>query len=326
MLCIQSRSTDPYFNLASEEYLLKCVEDDVFLLYINSPSIVVGKHQNSLAEINLTFVQKNNISVARRISGGGTVFHDLGNLNFCFITRGTEGELVNYQKFTMPIIEALSKMGLTIKLGKRNELLLNNLKISGTASHVFKQRVMHHGTLLFSSEMSSLSEALKVQPKRFTDRAVKSIRSKITNIRDHLDPKVNMESFQNHIYNYILNSLRTNISYTYTKNDLQKIGDLRDSKFSTWEWNFGYSPKYQFNTRLNFKSGYIDLHMNVIKGIIQEVRIEGDFMSVKNIHLLEHTLVGAIHDPETLRLLISGIKVEDYISGMENEELLLGMF
>ena len=326
MLCIQSEYTDPYFNLSSEEYLLKCFHEDVFLLYKNSPSIVVGKHQNTLAEINLAFVREKEIIVARRISGGGTVFHDPGNLNFAFITSGKEGDLVNYRKSTLPIIDAMATMGLDVKLGKRNELLLGDLKISGTASHVFKQRVLHHGTLLFSSKLSDLSNALKIQPERFSDRAVKSIRSKITNIQDHLIHHMNMNDFQNRIYNYILNSMETAIQYGYTDHDLKEIHKLRDSKFSTWEWNFGYSPKYQFSRSLKLESGFINLQMNVVKGVIEEINFTGDFMSIKDIHALEDVLVGTIHDPETLRLRLSGIQVADYISGLENEELLLGMF
>lgn len=326
MLCIQSENTDPYFNLASEEYLLKFFKEDVFLLYRNRPSIVVGKHQNTLAEINLTFVKEKEIMVARRISGGGTVFHDPGNLNFAIISSGREGELVNYRKFTLPIVEAMGEMGLDVKLGKRNELLLGDLKISGTASHVFKQRVLHHGTLLFSSEMGVLSAALKVQTGRFKDRAVKSIPSKVTNIRDHLVDKMDISDFQNRIIGHIFNSMDAAANYGYTDHDLKEIKELRDSKFSTWEWNFGYSPKYQFNKNLKFESGNIELHMNVNKGIIQEVNIEGEFMSIKDIHVLEELLVGTIHDPETLRLRLSGIQVADYISGLENEELLLGMF
>ena len=326
MLCIQSENTDPYFNLASEEYLLKFFKEDVFLLYRNRPSIVVGKHQNTLAEINLTFVKEKEMMVARRISGGGTVFHDLGNINFAMISSGREGELVNYRKFTLPVVEAMGEMGLDVKLGKRNELLLGDLKISGTASHVFKQRVLHHGTLLFSSEMGDLSAALKVQTGSFKDRAVKSIPSKVINIRDHLVDKMDISDFQNRIIGHILNSMDTASNYSYTDHDLKEIKKLRDSKFSTWEWNFGYSPKYQFNKNLKSESGNIELHMNVDKGIIQEVNIEGDFMSIKDIHILEELLVGTIHDPETLRLRLYGIQVADYIAGLENEELLLGMF
>ncbi len=326
MLCINSPYTNPYFNLASEEYLLKCFQEDVFLIYRNIPSIVVGKHQNTLAEINLPFVQEKEILVARRISGGGTVFHDLGNLNYAFFTSAKEGELVDYKRATRPVIEAMKEMGLEATLGKRNELLLHGLKISGTASHVFKQRVLHHGTLLFSSEMGKLSEALKTSKESFTDRAVKSVPSRITNIREHLSEKIDMEQFQAKIMNHMLQTNQNAKVYPYTAADIKAITELRDTKFSTWQWNFGYSPKYQFFKSVSINSGRLDLHMNVEKGVIKELKILGTFDSQQDIDLLEQLLVGCIHDPETIRIRLSEIKLSDYISGLENEELLAGMF
>ena len=326
MLCIISPYTNPYFNLAAEEYLLKSFQEDMFLLYRNRPSIVVGKHQNTLAEINLPFVQENEILVARRISGGGTVFHDLGNLNFAFFTSGKEGELVDYKRATTPIVEALKKMGLEVRLGKRNELLLKGLKISGTASHVFKQRVLHHGTLLFSSEMGKLSAALKSDKERFTDRAVKSVRSRVTNISDHLKESVDVEMFQERILAHMLQNFKDARPYQLGRTDIVEIKALRDSKYSTWEWNFGYSPKYQFCRSISFKGGSLELHMNVVKGVIKELKIVGDFTSLKDIVLLEILLVGTIHDPETIRNKLSGVDVSNYIRGLENEELLMGMF
>jgi lipoate-protein ligase A len=326
MLCIISPYTNPYFNLAAEEYLLKSFQEDLFLLYRNRPSIVVGKHQNTLAEINLPFVQENEILVARRISGGGTVFHDLGNLNFAFFTSGKEGELVDYKRATTPIVDALKKMGLEVRLGKRNELLLKGLKISGTASHVFKQRVLHHGTLLFSSEMGKLSAALKSDKERFTDRAVKSVRSRVTNISDHLKESVDVEMFQERILAHMLQNFKDARPYQLGRTDIVEIKALRDSKYSTWEWNFGYSPKYQFCRSISFKGGSLDLHMNVVKGVIKELKIVGDFTSLRDIVLLEILLVGTIHDPETIRNKLSGVDVSNYIRGLENEELLMGMF
>ena len=326
MLCILSPYTNPYFNLASEEYLLKCFQEDVFLLYRNTPSIVVGKHQNTLAEINLPFVQEQEIQVARRISGGGTVFHDLGNLNFAFFTTGTEGTLVDYKRATLPIIKALGEMGLDVKLGERNELLLKKLKISGTASHVWKQRVLHHGTLLFSSEIKDMSSALKTVQERFTDRAVRSVPSKVTNIRDHLTEEMDVERFQSRIMDYILRSDKNVRLYQFSHTDISEIEARRDSKFATWEWNFGYSPKYQFCKSITFKSGQLDIHMNVEKGVIKDLKIVGNYISIKDVVLLEQHLLGAIHDPETLRIRLSEIEVSDYIAGLENEELLVGMF
>lgn len=325
MNCIVSPYVNPYFNLASEEHLLKRKDEDLFLLYRNIPTIVVGKHQNTLAEINLPFVQKHGVLVARRISGGGTVFHDLGNLNFAFFTNGKEGELVDYRKATLPIIGALKEMGLEVRLGKRNELLLKGQKISGTASHVFKNRVLHHGTLLFSSEMRTLSEALKVEKERFTDRAVKSVQSRVTNIRDHLEEPVDVETFQERILNHMLR-IPGNSAYHFSEADQTEIKGLRDSKFSTWEWNFGYSPKYQFNKSITMAAGRLEFHMNVEKGIVRELKILGDYLSIRDVEALEQLLKGTIHDPETIRNKLAGVRVSEYIVGIENEEFLSGMF
>jgi lipoate-protein ligase A len=326
MHCIISDQTDPYFNLASEEVLLKSGREDVFLMYRNRPSVVVGKHQNTLAEISLPYVLEHGILVARRISGGGAVFHDLGNINFAFITTGKEGDLVNYPKFMQPVIDAMGKAGLEVNLGERNELLLGNRKISGTASHVYKHRVLHHGTLLFSSDIRSLASALKVKPGKFEDRAVKSIRSEITNISEHLVDKMDVVDFQQMIYGNILDTMDGATEYHYSRSDLNEIRKLRNSKFSSWQWVFGYSPKYQFNKSLQTGSGRITIHMNVEKGIIREVNIEGDFLGIKDIRALEEMIVGSIHDPETLRQRLSDISVTDYIAGLENETLLSGMF
>ena len=326
MLCIGSPYTDPFFNLAAEEVLLKNRTEDYFLLYRNRPSIVVGKHQNTLAEINMSFIEKKGFTVARRISGGGTVFHDLGNVNFAFITSGREGELVDYKKHTRPVIEALKGIGLDVKLGKRNELLLGEKKISGTASHVFKQRVLHHGTLLFSSEMNNLSQALKIKPGKFEDRAVKSVRSEVTNIRDHLTEILEVDTFQQLLFQSIMQSMKGALPYQYSKNDLDEIRKLKESKFSSWDWNFGYSPPYHFSKTLRFGNGEMVLHMNVERGIIQEVRIYGDFLGSKDISGLENIFLGAIHDPQTVRMRLSDLEVEDYISGLDNELFLSAMF
>jgi lipoate-protein ligase A len=326
MRCILSDHTDPFFNLASEEVLLKSRSDDYFLLYRNVPTVIVGKHQNALAELNLSYLREKGIRVARRISGGGTVYQDLGNLNFAFVTSGRVGELVDYRRYTQPIIGALARVGLDVTLGNHHELLLGGKKISGTASHVFKHRVLHHGTLLFSVLMDDLSFALQAPEASFSDRGVRSVRSQVTNIADHLVDKMDLPDLQNLILHHILDTMNGARKSHFTPRDLDDINQLAKSRFSSWAWIFGYSPRYQFSKALKSGTANISLHLNVEKGIIREVNIDGDIHGGKDVRALQELLVGTIHDPETIRQRLSGIKVSDFIRGLGNEEFLSGMF
>ncbi|MFO7932939.1 MAG: lipoate--protein ligase [Bacteroidales bacterium] len=326
MHCIVSEHTDPYFNLASEEYLLKGFKDDFFLLYGNSPTVVIGKHQNAMAEFNFPYVREKNIMVARRISGGGAVYHDPGNLNFTFITSGEEGMLVDYGKYTLPVIQAMDTLGLDVTLGERHQLLLAGKKISGTASHVLKDRVLHHGTLLYSSDLDTLENALRAEKDHYEDRAVRSVRSEITNIRDHLVKGMEITGFRDHLLGHVLETVPGAGIYRYNRKDLTAINALRDTKFSTWEWNFGYSPGYRFSKKFRTGTGEMVLRLHVKKGIILEVRFEGDLQGEEDIGKLEATLTGSLHDPETLRRKLSGFPVGDFIPGMDQQQLLAGLF
>ena len=199
MLCIKSTTQNPAFNLATEEYLLRNKDEECFYLYINGPSIIVGKHQNTLAEINIDYVKAQNIDVIRRLSGGGAVFHDPGNLNFTFIKKGEKDQLVDFRKYTKPILDVLQSLGVKARFEGRNDLTIEGKKFSGNAEHVYKNKILHHGTLLFSSKLPDLSQALKVNPLKYKDKAVKSVRSRVTNISEHLKESITLEEFENQI-------------------------------------------------------------------------------------------------------------------------------
>ncbi|WP_430932425.1 lipoate--protein ligase family protein [Saccharicrinis sp. 156] len=296
MRIILSQKTDPFQNLATEEYLLKNFSEDIFFLYINSKSIIVGKHQNALAEVNFKFVTENEIPVVRRLSGGGTVFHDPGNINFCFITSGVKGELVNFKKYTTPIVEFLKSIGVDAHFGGRNDILIEGCKISGNACHVFKNKVMHHGTLLFNSQLGSLTQSLKNDPLKFKDKAVKSVRSKVTNIHDHLGQPRDVDVFVRELSEYIILNYNCD-AYTLTERDNEKINELVETKFNTWEWNFGYSPKFELKKRLKSESGKrfeIILHVN--KGNITEVAIRTNAIDLDKVKQLKNSLANCIHE------------------------------
>ncbi len=286
MLCIQNNNTNPYFNLASEEYILRNFTNNCFMLYRNTPSIIIGKHQNTLAEINYEFVKNNNIDVIRRLSGGGTVFHDLGNLNFTFIQNAErEDNLVDFKKYTKPIIEVLQDLGIDAKFEGRNDIMINGKKISGNAEHVYKKRVLHHGTLLFSSELKDLSGALNVNPLKYSDKGVKSVRSRVTNISDHLKEEISVKEFSDRIFSHIRSTNKKARIYQFNHTDIKRINKLVSDKFSTWEWNYGYSPKYIFEKTILAGNKKLEVKLNVEKGIIKKVEFLGDLF--ENDHLIE---------------------------------------
>jgi lipoate-protein ligase A len=330
MLIIKNPGTNPYFNLAAEEYLLKHFDDDIFTLWRNENAIIVGKHQNTLAEINVEHVEANNVNVVRRLSGGGAVFHDLGNINFTFISNAKEGAdiKIDFKFFTMPIIEVLKEMGINAEFSGRNDLLIEGQKFSGNAEHIYHQqkRTLHHGTLLFASEIADLSAALKVNPLKFQDKAVKSFRSRVTNISSHLKEPLTVIEFYEKVVDYISKRYEDVKFYTYTPEDIAAIEALVESKYKTWEWNFGYSPKYAFQKMIKTEGGNIEIYMNVDKGIIENIKLHGDFFNVKEVEELEGLLLGSRHSIAELEERLSKIEVGDYINKTTKEELLAGMF
>ncbi|PKP36083.1 MAG: lipoate--protein ligase [Bacteroidetes bacterium HGW-Bacteroidetes-15] len=326
MLCIKDLHTDPYFNLAADEYVMKNFKEDCFMLWRNEPSIIVGKHQNTLAEINVDYVRENNIKVVRRISGGGAVFHDLGNLNFTFIRNSEEGAQVDFRKFTLPILEVLQKMGINAKFEGRNDLTIDGRKFSGNAEHVWKNRTLHHGTLLFSAVMTNLSDALKVNPLKFNDKAVKSVRSRVTNISEHLQEKMEVLEFRDRIMKHIMEMYPDSKEYKYTADDIAGIEKLRDEKFMTWDWNFGFSPKYDFEKMIRTEGGSIEFHFNVEKGIIKDIRIYGDFFHKHDIEDVQKSLIGVKHEYKAIVENLSKFNFNEYFKNIKVEEIAQGMF
>ncbi len=327
MLCIKHRSTDPYFNIATDEYIFKHLQEDCFMLWQNDNAIIVGKHQNTLAEINLDYVKEKGIKVVRRLSGGGAVYHDMGNLNFTFTRTGDdENDMVDFQRYTKPIIEVLQNMGVDAEFSGRNDIVIGGKKFSGNAEHVFKNKVMHHGTLLFSSNMPDISGALKVNPLKYKDRAVKSIPKRVTNIQDHLNEKISVEEFADRIMDYITSTFEDCKMYEFTQEDLAKIEELKKEKYDTWQWNFGYSPNYNFKQGVKTDGGLIEMNMEVKKGIIKEVKIQGDFFHVRDISAIEEALADTPHEEKEIRKVLDQFDLDQYFKGIGTNDLVAAMF
>lgn len=325
MLLIDSPSHNAYFNIASEEYLLhRFPTEDLFLLYVNAPSIIVGKFQNTLAEINLDYVQQNNIKVVRRMSGGGAVYHDLGNLNFSFHTLLGENDFGDFSFFTQPVLKMLNNLGVPAELQGRNDLLVDGKKFSGNAKLARHGKMIQHGTLLFNSEMEVLGEALKANPLKFIDKATKSNRARVTNLLGYLPEGITTDDLKDLLTREILKIHPDATRYILTDEDLLGIKKLQREKYETWDWNFGFSPNYNFKKAIKIPAGFIEIHLDVVHGIIDKVKIFGDFFASQPIELLEQELVGQKHDLNALRLKLSQLDLTQFFGKVTLEEIIGG--
>ena len=325
MLFISHDFTDPYFNLASEEYLIKNFNDDIFMLWRNRPSIIVGTNQNTLAEINYEYTKANSIPVVRRLSGGGAVFHDLGNLNFTFISEDCGKNFNNFRKFTKPILDVLKQLNINAEFSGRNDLTIDGKKFSGNAEYSFKNRMLHHGTLLFSSDVPDMTKALKVNPIKFEGKGIKSVSSHVTNISSHLTHPITITEFRNIIMQNITNTHQNGKLYNFNEDDIKNINKLVRDKYSTWEWNYGNSPKYKFKNQIKYKGGNIEFNLNVEKGIITYVKIYGDFFSTCNISDIESALTGIKHNEADIKAALSKFNISDYFLGADINDITMGL-
>lgn len=319
MLYIRHNITDPCINIAAEEYFLQESQYEYFLLYSNEPSVIIGKHQNAYAEINYDFIRKNNFKVVRRISGGGAVWHDPGNLNFSFIGNGKPGELVNFRKYMQPVLDFLTGMGLNANFEGKNSISVNGYKVSGNAEHVYKNRILHHGTLLFNTNLAAMAEALGVDPHKYHDRAVKSVRSNTTNISDQLNRRMNISEFGDVFFRYIVERDAGGRIIDLEDSDHHKIQILADNKYSKWEWNFGYSPPYELKRIINIAGSSTGISLQVEKGRIIKIKITGNFPDPSLMNKLEAVLTGQKHREETITGILKQDEFVDLLNIMDIE-------
>lgn len=319
MKCIYNPVTDAYFNLASEEYLLKHFDDDVFMLWRNDKAVIVGKYQNSAAEINIDYVKEHGIKVVRRQTGGGAVFHDLGNVNYTFIGSKGSGD---FRTFSEPILRVLNEMGVPAKFEGRNDLTINGMKFSGTAQCVYRDRILHHGTLLFASKMDDLTAALKVNPLKFKDKAVKSVRKRVTNISEHLPTPMSVTDFIEVVMRNVSGYSENAIPSELSEHDIQEITKLRDEKYSTWDWNFGTSPKFGYTKQLRTGGGNVELNLDVEKGLITAIKFYGDFFAQKDPADFEGLFLHQKYEPENIRRILHAVQINDYFRNVTVEEMM----
>ncbi|WP_414045917.1 lipoate--protein ligase [Macrococcus equi] len=313
---------DPTINLAMEEYVLKHLpkDDSYFLFYVNEPSIIIGKNQNTFAEINQAYVDEKNIHVVRRISGGGAVYHDLGNLNFSFVTKADDDSFHNFKKFTMPIVEALNKLGVNAEMTGRNDLQVGERKVSGNAMFQSGDRMFSHGTLMLNSDIEEVVRSLTVSEKKLITKGIKSIRSRVANIQEFLDHQITMEEFKQTLLQSIFDGPVE--QYKLSEDDWKKIEQISEEKYRNYDWNYGKNPKYNYEVKQKFPGGMLELKINVVKGMMDDIKIFGDFFGVGEVSEIEALLKGLPHNQSAVRNALDTIDFTHYFGRVSKEEFL----
>ena len=306
-------------NLAVEEYLFSKTDDDIFMLWQNEPSVIIGKNQNAYTEINMDYVRKNKIHIVRRITGGGAVYHDLGNVNYTFISTRRKNVGIDFAYFTEPIVEALKSFGIDAKLSGRNDLLAGDRKFSGNAQHIVGDRVLHHGTILFDGNLDVLSEALSVDEEKLKAKSIKSARSRVVNLKTIINEPIDVNTFIERISDFVKKKFNPEFIAAPENEEVERLKSRNESA----AWIFpdrAYISEYKIIKKKKYDFGLLEINLNMVNETISDIKIYGDFFGVKDISEIEELFKN--RSIEEISDLLNGITVSDYILGMSNQELI----
>lgn len=317
-------TTDPSYNLAMEQHVFDCLPRDrmYFMLWQNDNAIIVGKYQNTIAEINEEAVRERGIRVVRRLSGGGAVYHDMGNLNFTFITDVGESNALDLKLFCEPVVRTLATLGVKAEVNGRNDITIDGKKFSGNSQYIRQGRVMHHGTIMFDSDLSVVSEALRVDPTKIQTKGIRSVRSRVTNVAEHLPEKVTLPEFRRILLENILKE-NPGEAYPLTQDDLAAVEKLRAERYATWDWNYGFSPVCTMLRRRRVDGcGMIEAYITVEHGKIAALSFKGDFFSASEPDELAAHFVGCTPNRAGYEKALGDVDVSRYFAGLQKDELI----
>ncbi len=324
MIYLESTSNDPSYNIAFEEYAFSNIanQDDVFILWINKPCIVVGKNQNTVQEINQKYCDENGIKIVRRISGGGAVYHDLNNLNYTIISNEESKAKFDFKSMSMPVIESLKEIGIDASFTGRNDLVIDDQKFCGNAQHIKGNRVMHHGCILFDVDLNVLGKALQVSKDKIESKGKKSVVSRVTNIKSHLaDKSYTVEDFKNLLKNY-MNKHYHMTDYTLSEEEEKGVLELKAKRNDSWDWVYGKNPKFTIQRNRRLPSGKVEANILVEENIIKNIKFYGDFFGVKDVDELAEKLYDVRYDRESIVKVLKDIDIDSYFMGVTLEDVI----
>ncbi len=321
MIYIENYSTDANFNFALEKYAMYelDISDEYFIFWRTKPTLMIGRYQNPYQEVNMDYADKKNINIVRRITGGGTIYTDMNGWQFSFIIRNPKTREIDFKKFTQPIIDALDNLGVEAYHSGRNDLLADGKKISGNAQHHDKLVSLHHGSLLFDTDLEELVRALNVADEKIISKGIKSVKERVTNIADHMPGKITSEQFRDNMLKFLLKDMDT---YTLTEKDIARINEIKKEQFDSWEWNMGRSPKFNRTKEKRYEGGKLCVCSYVDKGTIEDIRFFGDFFAKKSIDELSQALSGIKYEKGIIKDKLEEIDAKEYFYKINNEEIL----
>lgn len=323
MIYVEHENTSPYFNFALEEYLLlekELNDDTIFLFWRTDPTVMVGRYQNTIEEINEKYVSEHKVNVVRRNSGGGAIYTDMGAWQYTFIVKNYENNSIDFHTFTDPIIQVLNKLEVNAYFNSRNDLLIDGKKFCGNAQHNRNSGKIHHGSILFNTDFQAMEECLHVAEEKIISKGIKSVRSRVTKVSEHLKIPMSSEEFKQAMIESLLGSNST--IYHLTKEDITWIEKRSNEKFKTWEWNYGSSPSYNIVKEKRFEGGKVGFRLNVQEGIIKECSIFGDFFGTKDISAIEKNLNGIKYKKEEIHEILKSVNAESFFYKISNDDLL----
>ncbi len=322
MIYIENTSTNPYFNFALEYYLIKekqLPDERIFIFWRTKPTLMIGRYQNTIEEINEKFVRDHKIHVVRRITGGGTIYTDLGGWQFSFITKGRASQ-IDFTKYISPIIDGLKKMGVKAEFNSRNDLVIKGKKISGNAQCMANQYTLHHGSLLYDTDLEQMMKCIRVDEHKIISKGIKSVRDRVTNISDHLPKAANELEFKEQMVASIMDG--SDKEYLLTSSDIERINAISKEKFENWEWNYGRSPKFNISKSGRFDGGKMEFKLDVNKGMIRSCHIYGDFFGSIDISKVSNALINCQYKKESIKKALAKLELKDAFYHIDVDDLI----
>jgi lipoate-protein ligase A len=319
MMYLKCGSTDANFNFALEAYAMRelKVSDEYFMFWRTCPTLMVGRFQNTLSEINMQYAKEHGINIVRRVTGGGTIYTDMNGWQFSFIVK-RRGR-IEFETFTRPIIEALMSLGIRAELTGRNDLTIGGRKFSGNAQYINRDVTLHHGSILFDTDLEALVRALSVDDEKIVSKGIKSVRQRVTNVTEHLPRRIESLEFRDVMLSHLLRGMD---AYELTGADVDAVNEIKRTQFDTWAWNFGKSPKFNVTKESRFSGGKLCAKVLVEKGCISGIKFYGDFFAAESIEELEKDLAGCRYAEADIKSALVEARAQDCFYNITTDEIL----